>query len=89
MLGSRSGRDEDKIAASGLTPIASKVVDAPSYEEAELVIECKKMYWQDYEPEQFLNPAILLEYPKKDYHRIFFGEILDISGIKSFVAGKG
>jgi flavin reductase (DIM6/NTAB) family NADH-FMN oxidoreductase RutF len=89
MLGSRSGRDEDKIAASGLTPIASKIVDAPSYDEAELIIECKKMYWQDYEPLQFLNPAILLEYPKKDYHRMFFGEILEISGIKSFVAGKG
>ncbi len=89
MLGSRSGRDEDKLATSGLTPIASTVVDAPGYEEAELIIECKKMYWQDYEPKQFLDPGILLEYPDKDIHRIFFGEILAISGIRSFVAGRG
>jgi flavin reductase (DIM6/NTAB) family NADH-FMN oxidoreductase RutF len=89
MLGSKSGRDEDKVAASGLTPIPSQVVEAPSYEEAELAIECKKMYWQDYEPRQFLDPGIILEYPNKDFHRMFFGEILDISGIRSFVAGKG
>ena len=89
LLGSRSGRDEDKIAASGLTPIPSKIVDAPGYEEAELIIECKKMYWQDYDPDHFLNPSIMGKYPKKDYHRMFFGEILNISGTKSFIAGKG
>ncbi len=47
LLGSKSGRDGDKIKASGLTPIASSLVPTPGYAEAELIIECKKMYWQD------------------------------------------
>ena len=34
------------------------------------------MYWQDMNPANFLNPAIEKNYPLKDYHRIYFGEIL-------------
>ncbi len=44
LLGSKSGRDGDKIAESGLTPSASLDVSAPCFEEAELVFECKKIY---------------------------------------------
>ena len=58
LLGSRSGRDGDKIAASGLHPIASKLVSAPSFEEAELVVECRKIYWQDIEHRHFLDPSV-------------------------------
>jgi flavin reductase (DIM6/NTAB) family NADH-FMN oxidoreductase RutF len=88
LLGSRSGRDGDKIGPSGLTPIISKVVDAPGFEEAELIIECRKMYWQDLDPDHFLNSSILLKYPKKDFHRAYFGEIVHITGTKSFMAGR-
>lgn len=41
-LGSHSGRDEDKISASGLTPIV--MGDSVSYREAELTFLCKKLY---------------------------------------------
>ncbi|MGD2175535.1 MAG: flavin reductase, partial [Candidatus Brocadiaceae bacterium] len=54
MLGSKSGRDTDKIAESGLTPVAAAQVSSPCYEEAELVIECRKIYFDDFEPERFL-----------------------------------
>jgi flavin reductase (DIM6/NTAB) family NADH-FMN oxidoreductase RutF len=43
-LGARSGRDMDKIKQSGLTAEQSGVVTAPSFAEAELVIECHKVY---------------------------------------------
>jgi flavin reductase (DIM6/NTAB) family NADH-FMN oxidoreductase RutF len=79
VIGTKSGRDGDKITEAGLTVVASKVVDAPSYEEAELVLECKTMYWQDMEPAHFIDPTIEDSYPKKDYHRIYFGEILRIN----------
>lgn len=36
-----SGRDVDKFAASGLTPVKSDLVDAPYVAEFPLVIECK------------------------------------------------
>ena len=42
------------------------------------VLECRKIYWDDMEPEHFLDEDIEKKYPKKDYHRIYFGEILEI-----------
>lgn len=79
LLGSKSGRDGDKIAESGLTPIASSTISSPAFAEAELVIECKKIYWQDMDPAHFLDPQVKpRNYAKDDFHRIYFGEILAI-----------
>jgi flavin reductase (DIM6/NTAB) family NADH-FMN oxidoreductase RutF len=84
LLGTRSGRDGDKIAAAGLTPIASRVVAAPGFAEAELILECRKIYWDDLAPRQFLPPDIEDNYPQKDYHRIYFGEIAAIAGTPAY-----
>lgn len=84
LLGSKSGRDGDKIAESGLTPIPSPHIATPSFDEAELIIECRKVYWQDLENSHFLEPSIEKNYPAKDYHRVYFGEIVGVSGIKDF-----
>jgi flavin reductase (DIM6/NTAB) family NADH-FMN oxidoreductase RutF len=86
LLGTRSGRDGDKIAASGLTPMASTKIPAPGYKEASLILECRKIYWADFDPARFLDPAIDLHYPNKDYHRFYFGEILAIFGTQAFGA---
>ena len=79
-----SREQADKIAESGLTPVASTQVAAPTFAEAELVIECQKTYWQDMEPAQFLDPGIEKVYAAKDYHRIYFGEIVAISGTEAY-----
>jgi len=84
LLGTKSGRDSDKILESGLTPIASGKVAAPGFEEAELIIECKKIYWDDFKPEKFVDKSIEKAYPLKDYHRIYFGEIVNILGTEKF-----
>lgn len=84
LLGTKSGRDCDKIEESGLTPIGSEFVSSPGFEEAELIIECKKMYWDDFKPENFLIPDIEKCYPEKDYHRIYFGDIVNIRGTEKF-----
>ena len=89
LLGSKSGRDGDKIRESGLTPIPSSLVPAPGYDEAELVVECKKIYWQDLDPTHFLDPAIEMNYANKDYHRAYFGEILHVSGTDTYRRKKG
>lgn len=39
--GIASGRDTDKFAATGLTPVKSELVDAPFADELPLVLECK------------------------------------------------
>ena len=80
LLGTKSGRDGDKIGESGLTPIASGKIEAPTYKEANLSIECRKLYYQDFIPEQFLDKRIEERYPLKDYHRMVYGEIVAIRG---------
>ena len=80
LLGSKSGRDGNKIQKSGLTAISSNMVAAPSFSEANLIIECNKVYWDDMKPDHFLADYIQKKYPNSDYHRIYFGEILTIFG---------
>ena len=72
--GSRSGRDTDKIKGTGLVPVKEK--NAVYFEEAKLVLVCRKLYFQDINPGHFLDPAIEEMYPEKDYHRMYAGEIV-------------
>jgi len=88
LLGSKSGRDGDKISETNLNVIPSNIVASPSFKEAELIIECKKIYWDDLKPEHFINPLIDNNYPKKDYHRIYYGETLNISGIEKYYSDQ-
>lgn len=88
-LGSVSGRVRNKILESGLTLVASQSVASPCYEEANLVVECRKVYWDDLDPSHFLSPDIERNYPKKDYHRMYFGEITGIRGESPPAGGQG
>ena len=85
LLGTLSGRDSDKITASGLTPEAATLVAAPVYAQAGLAIECRKIYWQDFDPTHFVDPEIDRNYPRKDYHRIYFGEIIAVTGTEKYL----
>ena len=85
LCGSRSGRDLDKAAASGLTPEAAQSVSAPVFREAELVLECRKVYRGAFLPDGFLDSRIPEKvYPAGDYHQVFAGEITRIAGISKF-----
>ena len=76
--GANSGRDYDKAAETGLTPMATDG-GSVAFEEARLVLECKKLYFQDINPEYFLDESIDTKYyPEKDYHRMYIGEVLSI-----------
>jgi flavin reductase (DIM6/NTAB) family NADH-FMN oxidoreductase RutF len=83
LLGSKSGRDMDKINHSGLTPIGSKKVASPGFTEANLILECRTMYKARITPDQFKDATIESSYPSKDYHTSYFGEILHIEGIRN------
>jgi flavin reductase (DIM6/NTAB) family NADH-FMN oxidoreductase RutF len=74
--GTRSGRDTDKVAATGLTPVASEA-GTVYFEEAKLVIECRKVYYHDINPSNFLDDRIKKIYPGQDYHRMYFGFIIN------------
>ncbi len=84
LLGGKSGRDGDKIALTRLTAMKSEAVEAPCFREADLVIECRKMYWQDLDPAHFISAKIMPNYPERDFHRVFYGEILRVRGSEEF-----
>lgn len=74
LLGTRSGRDGDKVAAAGLTPVFE---DGYTYfAEAELVLVCRKLYRAPILEEGFLDREVLEDcYPQRDFHDMYVGEI--------------
>lgn len=76
LCGSKSGRDVDKDAATGLTPCFDQA--APYYEQARLVFLCRKLYRQDMEESAFLDKGLLEKWYDNDLHRIFIGEIVKV-----------
>lgn len=84
LCGTRSGRAVDKIKATGLTPVNSSAVSAPGFDEAELILECRKMYYDDIEPSHFLATHIEANYNGRDYHRMYFAEILAVHGAAAY-----
>lgn len=75
-MGKVSGKDEDKIAKSGLT-----VTDrngAPVFKEASLTLVCKKMYRDTLKEENFIDKSNIEKwYPQKDYHDVYVAEIVE------------
>lgn len=80
LLGARSGREGDKIKESALTPCRSSKVLSPSFVEANLVMECRKIYSDVLKPELFLDRSIEGHYHLGDYHRFYIGEIVSARG---------
>ena len=79
LCGYKSGRDCDKPKAAGLTPNFTE--PAPYYEEASLVLLCRKLYHQDLEEALFADSTIVEQfYPKRDLHRFYVGEIVKVLG---------
>jgi flavin reductase (DIM6/NTAB) family NADH-FMN oxidoreductase RutF len=75
ILGSKSGRDTDKIAQSRLTP--DFVDGVPTFREANLTVIARKIYRGQMESAGFLVPSLDAEfYPEKDYHTIYFAELV-------------
>ncbi|HHW46690.1 MAG TPA: flavin reductase family protein [Clostridiales bacterium] len=73
ICGSKSGRDVDKTAETGLIPIFD--CGTVYFEQARLVIICRKLYVQRLEENCFIDKSCLNWYNDKDYHYMFIGEI--------------
>ena len=81
-LGGRSGRDEDKVANSGLTPVFG---DGFTYfAEAKMVLICRKVYAAPILESGFMDRSIIDgNYPQRDYHTMYIGEIVKILGVET------
>lgn len=72
--GTVSGRDEDKIAKSGLT--LAHEGNTPYFEEGNVVLICKKLFAQELKEESFIDKSLIDKwYPSKDYHTMYVAEI--------------
>lgn len=72
ICGSKSGRDTDKTAETGLTPVFDG--DAVYFEQARLVIICKKLYLGRMSEECFTDKEPLKWYDG-DFHNMIIGKI--------------
>ena len=75
--GTHSGRDVDKMAETGLTPF-QPMQGTVAFEQARLIMVCRKLYYQDLQPSQFLFDGIEELYPEKGYHRMYIGEVVKV-----------
>lgn len=75
LLGSESGRDIDKMQIDRLEALPS-TQGSVYFKQARIVLECRKIYYDDIKPENFLDQGIHNMYPEKDYHRFYIGEIV-------------
>ena len=75
--GTKSGRDGDKFAATGLT-VDHAENGAPYVDEANLVLVCRKLYADDLKENCFIDPEMLKHYAARDYHRFYICEIAEV-----------
>ena len=83
-LGSHSGRDGDKVAAAGLTPVFEG--EYTTFAEAKLTLICRKLYRGRLTEEGFVDKAVLEDcYPNRDFHYVYYGEIVKtlVNGLPS------
>ena len=78
ICGTKSGRDLDKIKECGLT-LCYGAGDAPFFEEAELVLVCKKIFVQDMTPDCVVDGKNILPYYNETngWHRIYTGQVVE------------
>ena len=77
LCGSKSGRDVDKVKECGFT-VKSAACGAPYFEEAGVVLVCRKRFAQDMDPENMPREIKDKWYPQRDYHTLYIGEIVEV-----------
>lgn len=77
LCGSKSGRDVNKVTECGFTQKAA-ACGAPYFEEADLVLICRKRFSQKMDPANIPEDVKQKWYPEKDYHTVYIGEIVEV-----------
>ena len=77
LCGSKSGREIDKVKECGFTEKTASC-GAPYFEEAQLVLVCRKRFAQAMDPSNIPQEIKEKWYPQKDYHTMYIGEIIEV-----------
>lgn len=73
ICGSKSGRDVNKAEETGLIPIFDN--NTVYFEQARLVLICKKIYQQNIEKDCFIDKSNIDRWYDNDFHIAYYGEI--------------
>ena len=76
VLGSKSGRDMDKMKESGLTPVQAG--GSMSFKEAEVTLVCRKLFKKQLDVANMLEDVAKAMYEGQAPHDMYIGEIVDI-----------
>jgi len=74
--GTKSGRNHDKFKACGLALLDAQKTVTPIIQTPGLHFECRIVFKAPMDPSRLAADYHTL-YPQKDYHTLYFGEILD------------
>ena len=75
ILGSKSGREGDKVALTSLEPVA--VEHGVDFKQAELTFVCRKLYSHQFEVDRVPPEVADWIYTRVPPHTMFIGEIVD------------
>lgn len=76
-LGSHSGRDGNKLAETSLHAAFTQAGN-PYFEEASVVIECKKIYANDFDPSKMTGGLEDFYAKRGSVHTVYIGEIVSV-----------
>ena len=76
LLGTKSGRDGDKVAETKLTPI--EIGETVGFREASVTLLCRKIYRQDLDKAAIPSDVIEKYYTEEVPHTMYIGEVLDV-----------
>lgn len=80
ICGSQSGRDIDKVAASGLKPYVTENGNI-TYEQARLILECKKLYADFIDADNFVDKLLISRWYGEGhggFHKMYILEIQNV-----------
>jgi len=76
VLGSKSGRDMDKMKGSGLTPVQTG--ESMPFKEAEITLICRKLFRQQLDVASIPEDVAKAMYEGQAPHDMYIGEIVEI-----------
>jgi flavin reductase (DIM6/NTAB) family NADH-FMN oxidoreductase RutF len=76
--GTKSGRDMNKIEKCGLKLEQGILVKTPFIAESEIHYECRVVHKHKLDPQTLDDVVISRYYPLKDFHMVYYGEILGV-----------
>ena len=76
LLGTKSGKDGDKVKEAGLNP--DFLENSVTFKEAEVTLLCRKIYRQDLDIDSMPENVVKTFYTTEAAHTMFIGEVVEI-----------